>query len=46
KTLDGLELAIKIETALQTYDLVEQYQLELTRNFPFSKAAEKIQHNY
>lgn len=46
KTLAGLELAIKIETALQSYDLVEQYQLELTRNFPFSDAAEKIKHNY
>jgi Tfp pilus assembly protein PilF len=46
KTLDGLQLAIKIETALQTYDLVEQYQLELTRSFPFSEAAEKIKHNY
>ncbi len=42
KTLDGLELAIKIETALQTYDLVEEYQLELKRNFPFSEAAAKI----
>lgn len=46
KTLSGLELAIKIETALQSYDLVEQYQLDLTRNFPFSDAAEKIKHNY
>ena len=42
KTLAGLELAIKIETALQSYDLVEEYQLELKRSFPFSEAAEKI----
>ncbi|WP_221896539.1 hypothetical protein [Bathymodiolus japonicus methanotrophic gill symbiont] len=46
KTLAGLELAIKIETALQSYDLVEEYQLQLTRSFPFSAAAEKIKHNY
>lgn len=46
KTLEALQLAIKIETALQTYDLVEEYQLELTRNYPFSEAAEKIKHNY
>jgi len=42
KTLDGLELGIKIETALQTYDLVEQYQLELKRSFPYSDAAANI----
>ena len=46
KTLTGLELAIKIETALQSYDMVEAYQLELTRAFPFSAAAEKIKQNY
>ena len=46
KTLAGLELAIKIETALQSYDLVEEYQLELTRAFPFSESAEKIKQNY
>lgn len=42
KTLDGLEMGIKIETALQAYDLVEQYQLELKRNFPYSDAAAKL----
>ncbi|RLA25203.1 MAG: hypothetical protein DRQ62_03230 [Gammaproteobacteria bacterium] len=46
KTLAGLELAIKIEAALHNYDLVEEYQLELTRSYPFSEAAEKIKHNY
>ncbi|MCK5870455.1 hypothetical protein BMR07_11140 [Methylococcaceae bacterium CS1] len=45
KTLNGLELAIKIETALQSYDVVEQYQLELKRAYPFSDAAEKIKIN-
>jgi len=44
KTLDGLKLAIKIETALQDSDMVEQYQLELTRGYPFSDAAEKLKH--
>lgn len=46
KTLAGLELAIKIETALQSDDLVEEYQLELSRAFPFSASADKIKHNY
>lgn len=41
-TLDGLEMGIKIETALQSYDLVEEYQLELKRNFPYSDAATNI----
>ncbi len=45
KTLDGLELAIKIETVLQSYELVEEYQLELKRTYPFSDAAAKIK-NY
>jgi len=45
KTLESLELAIKIEAALQSYDLVEQYQLELKRAYPFSEAAEKIKNN-
>ena len=36
KTQEGLQLAIKIENALQSYDMVEQYQLELKREFPFA----------
>lgn len=42
KTLEGLQLAIKIERSLQSQDMVEQYQLELKRAFPFSDAAEKL----
>lgn len=45
KTLEGLVLAIKIETALQDPKMVEQYQLELTRAYPFSDAAEKLKHS-
>ncbi len=37
KTLEGLRLAIKIETALQSEEMVEQYQLELKREFPFAE---------
>lgn len=37
KTLESLKLAIKIETALQSYEVVEQYQLEIKREFPFSE---------
>jgi len=40
KTLDGLMLAIKIEHALQDETMVEQYQLELKRAYPFSDAVE------
>lgn len=36
-TQKGLQLAIKIETALQSYDAVERYQLELKRKFPFAE---------
>lgn len=36
KTLEGLRLAIKIERALQEYDMAEQYQLELKRAFPYA----------
>jgi len=36
KTLEGLRLAIKIERVLQDYDMVEQYQLELKRAFPYA----------
>ncbi|MBW6452992.1 MAG: hypothetical protein K0A92_04330 [Methyloprofundus sp.] len=36
KTLEGLRLAIKIERALQGYDMAEQYQLELKRAFPYA----------
>lgn len=36
KTLEGLRLAIKIERALQDYDMVEQYQLRLKRAFPYA----------
>jgi len=36
KTLEGLRLAIKIERVLQDYDMVEQYQLELKRAFPYT----------
>jgi len=36
KTLEGLRLAIKIEHALQGYDMAEQYQLELKRAFPYA----------
>lgn len=46
KSLAALELAIKIEAALQSYDLVEEYQLQLVRSFPFSAAAEKIKLNH
>mgnify|MGYP000391398022 FL=1 len=42
KTLEGLQLAIKIEKALQAHDMVDQYQLELKRAFPYSDAAEKL----
>jgi len=45
KSLEGLILAIKIETGLGDDDVVAQYQLELTRAYPFSDAAEKIKHN-
>jgi len=41
KTLDGLKLAIKIEHKLQDDPMVEQYQLELKRAYPFSDAAEQ-----
>lgn len=37
KTLEGLRLAIKIESALQSYEMVEAYQLELKREFPFAE---------
>ncbi len=37
KTLEGLRLGIKIEKELQGYDMVEQYQLELSRAFPFAE---------
>lgn len=37
KTLEGLQLAIKIETALQSYSKVEEYQLALKREFPFAE---------
>ena len=37
KTLTGLQLAIKIESALQSYDMVEAYQLELKHKFPFAE---------
>ncbi|MCF7970649.1 MAG: type IV pilus biogenesis/stability protein PilW [Methylococcaceae bacterium] len=36
KTLEGLQLAIKIENALQDRDMTEQYQLELKRAFPYA----------
>ncbi|MDF1583163.1 MAG: hypothetical protein RQ733_09010 [Methyloprofundus sp.] len=36
KTLEGLRLAIKIERALQGYDMAEKYQLELKRAFPYA----------
>jgi len=45
KPLDGLILAIKIEQGLGDDEVVEQYQLELTRAYPFSEAAEKIKYN-
>jgi len=44
KTLESLKLAIKIEYKLQDESMVEQYQLELRRAYPFSDAAE--QQNY
>ena len=37
KTLEGLQLAIKIENALQGYVMAEQYQLELKRKYPFAE---------
>lgn len=37
KTLEGLKLAIKIENALQSYDMVEEYKLEIKREYPFSE---------
>ena len=37
KTQEGLHLAIKIENKLQSYDMVEQYKLELKRKFPFAE---------
>ncbi len=37
KTPESLQLAIKIESALQSYDAVEAYQLELKRKFPFAE---------
>jgi len=37
KTPESLHLAIKIETALQSYDSAEAYKLELKRNFPFAE---------
>lgn len=43
KTLNGLKLAIKIETALQTHDLAETYKIELKRHFPFSATTTKNQ---
>jgi len=45
KSLEGLILAIKIETGLGDDEMVAQYQLELTRAYPFSEAAEKIKYN-
>lgn len=37
KTHKGLQLAIKIENALESYDMSEEYQLQLKRKFPFSE---------
>jgi len=45
KTLESLTLAIKIEEGLGDDEVVAQYQLELTRAYPFSDAAEKIKYN-
>ncbi len=42
KTLEGLELAIKIERALQDGEMSEQYELELKRAYPFSDAAQAL----
>lgn len=45
KPLVGLILAIKIERSLGDEEKVAEYQLELTRAYPFSDAAEQIKHN-
>lgn len=45
KPLAGLMLAIKIERSLGDEEMVAKYQLELTRGYPFSDAAEQIKHN-
>lgn len=37
KTQQGLQLAIKIESALQSYEVAEAYRLELKREFPFAE---------
>ncbi|NOQ63524.1 MAG: type IV pilus biogenesis/stability protein PilW [Methyloprofundus sp.] len=37
KTLEGLQLAIQIERALQNNELAEEYQLELSREYPFAR---------
>lgn len=37
KTLAGLKLAIKIENALQSYDMVEEYKLDIKHEYPFSE---------
>ena len=37
KTQKGLQLAIKIESALQSYEMVEAYRLEFKREFPFAE---------
>lgn len=37
QTEESLKLAIKIESALQSYDMVEEYQLEFKRKFPFAE---------
>jgi len=45
KPLEGLILAIKIERGLGDTKMVANYQLELTRTYPFSDAAEQIKYN-
>jgi len=45
KPLAGLTLAIKIERGLGDENKVAEYQLELTRAYPFSEAAEQLKYN-
>lgn len=37
KTLEGLQLGIKIERALQSHEMLEIYERELKREFPFAE---------
>ena len=45
-TLAGLQQAIKIEQALGDKKMVEKYELELIRRYPFSQYAETLKRHY